>query len=1677
MSNDKRDSILSRLNQLFGKKGNSNSDVNARDITDFLVGNKRSVKNNFTNGLLAEYSTSKGMANLDKKGGIKKIKRSRELNSRGYVDSKHPYLISGEGEYISTKINRNYERNYKNRMEENARRTVMDRITGDVNLDELEQNMYGTRTNDSIVMKKKFDAEIGRMNKSVQHYMIGIKNQPVNALGKRPPKVYQTSYDYFFDNSSVNPMDKNKNPLLGDIVDKISKKNGKIKDDDNFTDNSYHLTTDAKKKRDFQENTEILNTLRSIENSVRPRDNGVINLGLDEVNYRYREMAEDNDSLKRILRDQQNEALKDKLRSDDERDSVMSQIDFLDNKKTELNKSILEMEKTYSDKLKSRDTKYNEEMSEIRASLNAKNTELEAAKYKLEDLSSTISNINADNGTRDDLYSDRINDINNKITELNEYQRRLKGNSDEDEKYLRDEIESNQEQIILLKKSKDELLEFKNESIENMKRQDDNYLELRESNERLRDGLRENEEEKNSLNKKIHELKREYAATETIARNNPKLVVIKNEITGIQNKLIEKENEVYLLKRDIIELDNRNSEMEIQSMKNKNNFERQINDLDASNRNLQTRLQEKYAMLDDMFKVKAENNEMSVAGRGNLTDIEDMLEKINNEKEASRSKVLEVENKNIKQDSDARNEIYKLQNQLNNQNSEFDKLKDAIDSNKKDDDDDKKMVTNSSFPPQPPDDGDVGANMIVGDDIDEKITLDNIESEIIKTENQIDFDRDRLNRNLINSSSLVLRNAEPIDTDIPPSTTNPELTNTLSGINDPAWREFFKACITDSVFLRVLEHYGIRITETEYMIRINDTLVNDMSLLEFIARMSNSRYRLIPTILSHEGNFKSFLSKFMDTMKANDQLSAAAHFKYIVALYNHITGYRLQFRHLTEVTEEESLGVLFTNFNQLLYTLSENLRTMELEGGRNNYIFPSIMTTVLRNLKRYIDTYSRNMNLVMNSILEIIKKLSEESLRKHFIKIFNTHSSTWRTLVSKQNTNEVLFFKQYVTVQVFQKIVFECIVGGGISPPNHRAFSIMLSIDFDVIAFYNYAESVNSVTVNNFGRICMLCYVYIGITVNTDDNNNTNLLNNFINEFKMVMSQESLTANNERSVLPNFPSHIRLLNSLQSAYDNFLRSDQNAVINTRRISKFTKKKINKPYVKKSVTSKTKTVKKENEDLKNLVNSNVSESMLSDIGFNEELPIGVKNEDFLDDDPDNYNIENIEDAEELITEEKKFIEGDSNKILISGVSNKNKAIRDAKVEDNVLQPVTERRKINELKDSLLSYSSEEEEDEDYWEEDVFTDTLLPLSANDFRYDNISKNLPANFREGRNYGNISNDQLFPSVPTTNWYSNDMVTQFDSPGRNNNEVKPPKDNSKKRIVPTKVEPVFKKSRKDDFKTEINRDQDELLKIMSNGKIKKEEDMEEDEDYKLPSINESFYRITPDYKDFDENNENVDNKMINKKEEEEDNAIDAREVNNNSLFEHYDSTPDLLTNVTRNNTDSVPLEEFKKNLASVRRDIRKTNNDIKKKVLRKVDYFIKLLKESRVNRESPELYGENVRKTQKWLIDVIKEPVDESNARNFSELLASINNAIEVILPTHIVSYRTITDYLRSGQISSRSRLSSEESIILSIIYKAIVKFIKFGMEFKFMGKKDLKRNLMEFTYSALIQYLTDA
>ena len=74
---------------------------------------------------------------------------------------------------------------------------------------------------------------------------------------------------------------------------------------------------------------------------------------------------------------------------------------------------------------------------------------------------------------------------------------------------------------------------------------------------------------------------------------------------------------------------------------------------------------------------------------------------------------------------------------------------------------------------------------------------------------------------------------------------------------------------------------------------------------------------------------------------------------------------------------------------------------------------------------------------------------------------------------------------------------------------------------------------------------------------------------------------------------------------------------------------------------------------------------------------------------------------------------------------------------------------------------------------------------------------------------------------------------------------------------------------------------------------------------------------------------------------------------------------------------------------------------NVTKYNVMRKIKELMTLVKESKVNRESVEIYGSKPKDVAVWLQGVKKEKVARENSRMFIEMIAGVNPALESVAP----------------------------------------------------------------------------
>ena len=150
--------------------------------------------------------------------------------------------------------------------------------------------------------------------------------------------------------------------------------------------------------------------------------------------------------------------------------------------------------------------------------------------------------------------------------------------------------------------------------------------------------------------------------------------------------------------------------------------------------------------------------------------------------------------------------------------------------------------------------------------------------------------------------------------------------------------------------------------------------------------------------------------------------------------------------------------------------------------------------------------------------------------------------------------------------------------------------------------------------------------------------------------------------------------------------------------------------------------------------------------------------------------------------------------------------------------------------------------------------------------------------------------------------------------------------------------------------------------------------------------------------------------------------------------------------------------------------------NNVVKLDLIQTTKEVANLILNSKINVLSKELYRADIEGIKIWLSNLKNDKVTLSIARIFNELLASINQALEVVDPNIIIYISSITNFINSGTINSYTQLNTESATVSSIIHRAIVQLISHGLEFSYMKRQALRQDFIKKLLPVLIDYVRD-
>ena len=403
-------------------------------------------------------------------------------------------------------------------------------------------------------------------------------------------------------------------------------------------------------------------------------------------------------------------------------------------------------------------------------------------------------------------------------------------------------------------------------------------------------------------------------------------------------------------------------------------------------------------------------------------------------------------------------------------------------------------------------------------DILEKLKEDEVEEDAIRKNLEIEIN--------------TVQDPTPID-----DSRNIEIENS---IGDDDWKLFFRRCTTDVAFISEMEKKKLALT-TNFLIVSDDVIHRSENLLMFIKTMTNRSLNPIKRVLKNMGEeYNEFLIKInRDATGENLDVRYMSHLKYLLSVYNSIYDTKLKCRMSREYTEESTLQQMFSNASnptEFIITLLVNIEKIETnQPDKNNKILNEMTYRAIH----LINTYHNQLMTSMSNIKTVLNFLSHKTLENDFIVHFEK-TATWKRIkgwgLIENNQTRI----RNISVNDLLSIYLELIETRGYCPPSTRkqiVRSFNSEIDFPYLL--NATKKYDNITIQMFGRIITLIYIFKGISV---DSNEDDILATTIKNFEMFFSFRTLSSE-DVSNFKYIESYGQLQKKLKLLYENFLKSD------------------------------------------------------------------------------------------------------------------------------------------------------------------------------------------------------------------------------------------------------------------------------------------------------------------------------------------------------------------------------------------------------------------------------------------------------------------------------------------------------------------------------------------------------
>ena len=1067
------------------------SDLSAHDLNNLI--NEASREKFEIDKILNSATTRSSVGRLGVAGKFTKseaeehFKKTKSLNAKGYVNTKAPTVLDldadDENRYISIKLNPNYKRPL-----DIDKKTAFfpDRVPSEIRPRSVVEEKD---------ILEKFRKEFAPVYEDVGRDLSVLRSRRFQPRDLQPSEYYHSAFDYLLDNpvKSLPQGSNNTNPLIKKLKesgasDKIPTEN--LNDEDNrrgVGKIKIPLSNDKKNLQEVRSIEEVYQAIR--DRNLRDHANfenvvGAVGNRMQVMDDHVQSLVRQNDALGQHIEDVRTDTIQRLRAHSRENERLVRTIEDLEREKASLASEIKTLSKD-SQVSKAHSNELSSTIEHLSEQLRDKDSEVSQAQKDLQDFHQRFTSLEAKLQDRESNYEHDLSKLKSNLNALTELNSRLKkdiekGNLETERNY--------QENESVIKALKNEL-EKQNQRYASLKsdflKSDEEYRSAILS---LEDKLINSKRDEHTLKNQLDQLRYTYENQKGVNVNTESLKRLEEEITFLYQELKNKQGEIQLLGKELIDTQSLLKQIENKELMNADAVNRELEDIKFTKIALENQvadIEEKLAYLHKYEERKPLEEVESILQKNEQPKFENIEDQVKSEEEETVSKQEAIEKE--------------------------EKLKQA---NQQD-----RAVA--------------------------------VEEEIAKVEQLLEDKKEEL-ENVEHRNAHVQLQAQtkiiPVD---PPKFSNREIQAYAEGISDPDWRNFFITLLTNTEFLQLLERFEVELSGSSLNIVYKNVVIADKgNVLEFIKTMSDKNKQRIKHIAKFEGTLEEFTARYIPQYyDSNDDVSYNPYFKYVVALYNSFFGESLQFRH-SELIEEEfiferlsendenkflkTLALMISNYEND-YTLNQNLK-----------IANTLVLNAITTLNAYNELLVKSFVYIFNTH---IKTLSDRTIKIHFVNTLLRGSSIFKEN-TKHNAKFGNYVEQLrnLSPTLFLAMLIDCTATIGICPPSLEHLNLETSYtNLDIVDLYTSTNKL-SYAAKLLGSINMMLYLLGGVLTDVNRTATANIIRDVLMEFLDVFNFQSLKA--RRSIDPvMLPKFATFLDTLERFYRDFYTQDRLGVTN------------------------------------------------------------------------------------------------------------------------------------------------------------------------------------------------------------------------------------------------------------------------------------------------------------------------------------------------------------------------------------------------------------------------------------------------------------------------------------------------------------------------------------------------